>query len=283
MHEYDVAIKRILTRPGSVLLNALTGAHSLRWLNGELPLVNNRRVDLLGESPDGELTHIELQAWNETDFPLRIAEYLFGIGRRYGRLPRQVVLYVGEARLSMPDRIEGPDYFVRFHMVDIRDLDGEQLLASDNRGDHVMAILTRLGTRPDTLRRILKGIADGPAAERDQSLAELLIIAGLRKLDEEVKREAWKMPILNDIMDHGVIGPLLRQGLTQGRAEGRVQGLVDGRIQGELALLRRQIEKKFGVSSLRFRKRLEALKPAEIEAAGLRLLDAESIEDLFKR
>lgn len=268
MHEYDVAIKRILTRPGSVLLNALTGAHSLRWLNGELPQVNNRRVDLLGESPDGELTQIELQAWNELDFPLRMGEYLFGIGRRYGRLPRQVVLYVGEARLSMPDRIEGPDYLVRFHMVDIRDLDGEQLLASDNRGDHVMAILTRLGTRPDTLRRrILKGIADGPAAERDQSLAELLIIAGLRKLDDEVKREAWKMPILNDIMDHGVIGPLLRQ----------------GRAEGELALLRRLIERKFGVASLRFRKRLEALKPAEIEAAGLRLLDAESIEDLFER
>lgn len=152
-------------------------------------------------------------------------------------------------------------------MVDIRDLDAEQLLASDNRGDHVMAILTRLGTRPDTLRRILKGIADGPAAERDQSLAESLIIAGLRKLDDEVKREAWKMPILNDIMDHGVIGPLLRQ----------------GRAEGELALLRRQIEKKFGVASLRFRKRLEALKPAEIEAAGLRLLDAGSIEDLFER
>jgi hypothetical protein len=48
MHEYDVALKRILTRPGSALLFALTGASELRWLNVELPKVNNLRVDLLG-------------------------------------------------------------------------------------------------------------------------------------------------------------------------------------------------------------------------------------------
>ena len=53
MHEYDVALKRILTRPGSMLLTALTCSPSLRWLNVEAPLVRNLRVDLLGESPDG--------------------------------------------------------------------------------------------------------------------------------------------------------------------------------------------------------------------------------------
>lgn len=37
--------------------------------------------------------------WAWIDFPLRGAEYLFGIGRRYGRIPWQVVLYVGQARL----------------------------------------------------------------------------------------------------------------------------------------------------------------------------------------
>jgi hypothetical protein len=62
MHEYDVALKRILTRPGSLLLTALTGSPSLRWLNVEAPLVRNLRVDLLGESPDGGLVHVELQA-----------------------------------------------------------------------------------------------------------------------------------------------------------------------------------------------------------------------------
>jgi hypothetical protein len=105
MHEYDVALKNILTRPGSSVLAQLTGASSLKWLNVEAPKVSNRRVDLLGELPDRNLVHIELQSRNEKDFPLRMAEYLFGIGLRYGRLPRQVALYVGEAPLRMKDRI----------------------------------------------------------------------------------------------------------------------------------------------------------------------------------
>jgi hypothetical protein len=51
LHEYDVALKRILTRPGSELLAALTGSSRLRWFNVELPRVNNLRVDLAGRKP----------------------------------------------------------------------------------------------------------------------------------------------------------------------------------------------------------------------------------------
>jgi hypothetical protein len=158
MHEYDVALKNILTRPGSSVLEQITGASSLKWLNVEAPNVSNRRVDLLGELPDGNLVHIELQSRNEKDFPMRMAEYLFGIGLRYGRLPRQVVLYVGEAPLRMKDCVEAPGVSVQFHLVDIRDLDGERLLASNHVGDNVLAVLTRLSEQPKVVRRILDRI-----------------------------------------------------------------------------------------------------------------------------
>jgi hypothetical protein len=187
MHEYDVALKNILTRPGSSALAQLTGASSLKWINVEAPKVSNRRVDLLGELPDGNLVHIELQSRNEKDFPLRMAEYLFGIGRQYGRLPRQVALYVGEAPLRMKDRVEGTDVSVRFHLVDIRDLDGERLLASAHVGDNVLAILTRLGEQPEAVHRILERIAEGQHREREQALAELLILARLRRLSGDLK------------------------------------------------------------------------------------------------
>jgi hypothetical protein len=141
MHGYDVALKRIPTRPGSMLLTALTGSPSLRWLNVEAPLVRNLRVDLLGESPDGELVHIELQSRNEKDFPLRMSEYSFGVALRYGRLPRQVALYVGAEPLRMKSEVAGQGWAYRFHLVDIRDLDGEVLLASANPGDNVIDFL----------------------------------------------------------------------------------------------------------------------------------------------
>jgi predicted transposase YdaD len=267
MHEYDVALKNILTRPGSSALAQLTGASSLKWLNVEAPKVSNRRVDLLGELPDGNLVHIELQSRNEKDFPLRMAEYLFGIRRQYGRLSRQVVLYVGEAPLLMQDRFVGPDVSVRFHLVDIRDLDGEQLLLSPNIGDNVLAVLTRLGERREAVRRILERIAAGRSGKRDRALAELFIITGLRRMEDETRREAKKMPVLNDIMDNKVIGPAIRQ----------------GRVEGQVEIVLCQIQKRFGRIPPSVAQRIAALKPAQLKRVGLRLLDAQRIEDLFAR
>ena len=73
----------------------------------EAPLVRNLRADLLGESPAGELVHIELQSRNDKDFPLRMGEYSFAVVLLHGRLPRQVALYVGAEPLRMPDEISG--------------------------------------------------------------------------------------------------------------------------------------------------------------------------------
>jgi hypothetical protein len=73
-------------------------------------LVRNLRVDLLGETPAGDLVQIEFQSRNERHLPLRMAEYLFSIGALHGRIPRQIVLYVGDEPMRMKDRIEGPDY-----------------------------------------------------------------------------------------------------------------------------------------------------------------------------
>src|ERR1022692_3618335 len=258
MHEYDVALKNILTRPGSSALAQLTGASSLKWINVEAPKVSNRRVDLLGELPDGNLVHIELQSRNEKDFPLRMAEYLFGIGLRYGRLPRHVVLYVGEAPLRMKDRVEGLDVSVRFHLVDVRDLDGEELLASAHVGDNVLAVLTRLSEQPKVVRRILERIGAGSPEERDTALAELLILAKLRRLSGVVKRETEKMPIMEDIMDHDVIGPAIRKGLRQGRVEGQVE------------ILRKMIQKRFGSIPPAVGQRIAALKPAQLNRVAVR-------------
>jgi Domain of unknown function (DUF4351) len=203
--------------------------------------------------------------------PLRMGEYLFGIGRKYRRLPRQVALYVGEARLRMKDRIEGPAAFVRFDLVDIREMDGERLLASANAGDNVLALLTRVDEQREAVRRILERIAARRPGERDETLAELFIISGLRRMEDEARREATKMPVLNDIMDNKVIGPAIRQGLRQGR------------VEGQLELLRSQIEKRFGRIAPAVAQRLAALKPAQLKRVGLRLLDAQRIEDLFAR
>ena len=96
------------------------------------------------------------------------------------------------------------------------------------------------------------------------------------------------MPILDDIIDHPVLGPRIRRaeekalerGLRQGLEQGLEQGREEGRHHGELAVLLRQVEKRFGSVPPQLRDRLEKMAASEVEAVALRLLDARSIDEL---
>jgi len=56
------------------------------------------------------------------------------------------MLYVGEAPMRMEQELRGPDTWFRYPAVDIRELDGERLLESEEVGDNVIAIWQDCGT-----------------------------------------------------------------------------------------------------------------------------------------
>jgi len=82
------------------------------------------------------------------------------------------------------------------------------------------------------------------------------------------------MPIDVDIRDHEVLGPMFKEERQQGRQEGRQEG--------ELAVLRRLIEKRFGVLPAWASEKLAALAVPELEALSERLLDAGSLAELLR-
>src|SRR5437870_12378937 len=134
------------------------------------------------ETIDKGLVHLELQSGNDATMPLRMAEYCLSVFRAFGKLPRQVLLYVGEAPLRMESELRGPDMWFRYRAIDTRDLDSDRLLESEEVGDNVIAILARLGDHRDTVRRIVERIAGLASAERETALGQLLILAQLRHL-----------------------------------------------------------------------------------------------------
>jgi hypothetical protein len=107
-------------------MRALAGTAVTRWLDVELPKMQNRRLDLLGETVDGGLVHVELQGSHDASMPLRMAEYCLGVFRLFGRFPQQVVLYVGEPQLRMKSELRGPGVLFEYRLIDIRALDGNQ-------------------------------------------------------------------------------------------------------------------------------------------------------------
>ena len=286
MQEYDVALKLLLQGSATLTMRELTGTTVAKWLDVELPKVQNLRLDLLGETADGGLVHVELQSGNDAAMPLRMAEYCLGVFRLFGRLPRQVVLYVGEAQLRMESELRGPDVLFQYRLIDIRTLDGDRLLESDAVGDNVIAILAGLRDHEEAVGKIVKRIAGLAAAERETALAQLVILAGLRHLSRTVEQERRKMPIDIDIREHEVLGPMFKEAEQKGRQEGLQKGLQKGLLEGlqvgELTVLRRQTEKRFGALPSWAAEKLATLSASELEDLSERVLDAKSLDELLR-
>jgi predicted transposase YdaD len=290
MHEYDTAFKVTLQHV-EVTFRLLLGTAVAHWHNVEFPEVRSARADLLGETETGEMVHIELQSSNHPQMPLRMLEYCLGILRIFERYPVQVLLYVGDAPVNMETALRGPALDYSYRLVDVRDLDGERLLKSRQVNDNIVALLTRVADRRVAARLVLQRIAGLEPGERRSALDRLLILAGLRKaLGKLIEEEAEKMPILNDILDHEVLGREYRKGLAegvqQGMQEGMQQGMQEGMQQGvqqgELKLLRRLIERRFGRVPGWAEERLSRMSAQQLEDLGIRVLDAPSIEDVLK-
>jgi hypothetical protein len=160
MHEYDSTLKLLLQESAERSLFALTGAPIARLVQPRSARTDNRRADLLGETPDGTLIHIELQGNNDGAMALRMAEYCLRIYRHLLKFPRQIVLYMGREPLRMPAELVGPGISFRYDLIDIRKLDGEALLASSQVGDNVIAILTRFERDKESVQAVLRRLSD---------------------------------------------------------------------------------------------------------------------------
>jgi len=98
MQGYDIALKLLLQGSAKLTMHELTGTAIVKWLDVELPKVQNLRLDLLGQTVDGGLIQLELQSSNDAAMPLRMIEYALGVRRLFGQFPRQILLYVGEPK-----------------------------------------------------------------------------------------------------------------------------------------------------------------------------------------
>ncbi len=252
----------------------------MHWLNVEFPEVKQLRMDMLGTTEDGQRwVDFELMSTNDPTMPIRMAEYALVSLRRHGVFPEQYVLYVGSEKLRMKAELASPNFQFRYKLIDIRDVDETWLLDSPFDSDNILAILTKNKNRRETIRKILGKIATLEEAKQRDSLQKLLILAGLRKLSDEIREEVKHMPILDDIMDHDLLGPLIRKSRLEGKQEGR----HEGRHEGELNLLRLQLNRRFGSIPSWADENLSRLTSAELEDLSLRMFDAKTIDELFKR
>src|SRR5438094_4387588 len=127
--DFDGGLKDVFQEDRPTLLKHLTRGLAVReFLNVELPKVQERRVDLVLSLEDGSILHVEFQSTNDKNMAYRTLEYWSLIKRRFRRPLRQIVLYVGQARPSIVNRLEEDDLTFQYGVMDIREIEATGLM-----------------------------------------------------------------------------------------------------------------------------------------------------------
>lgn len=276
---YDLTLKFLFAGPPQRLIQDLLGAPLgvTELLTVEYPSVTVRRADLVARLTNNRLLHLELQSTSE-NIAWRELDYYSLISRTYNQPPIQIVVYVGSGKMRIPAGIDEEALQFHYRVVDVRDIDGEPLLDSDSMEDNLLAVLCRVSDSRATVRRVLRRIAALPPAKRRDTLAQLLILSGLRGLTQVVEEEVKEMPITLDIRENSFLWDLYQKG----RKEGAQEGEAKGEAKGEQTLLRRQLERRFGPLPAWAVERIEGADTASLEAWSLRFLDASNLEDVLR-
>jgi len=277
---YDFVVKDLFKQDGPTLLSELTGGIRVtKFLDPQFGVIE-RHADLVLQLEDRSILHIEFQSVNDRRMAYRMAVYAPLIAGMYLCRVRQVVLYFGERRMRMADRVELGDYPASYRLLDVRQLDTGKLLQSGSPADYVLAMLSREG--PEKLGAILEMANQLQGAARDRVLAQMGALSGLRRLSKRFKMECNAMGIAIDIKKNEFLNDIWTSGVEKGRAEGREEGRAEGRA-GMLRLVGELLETKFGPLPKWARERLAKSTPARLDRFAKKILTAETLEGVLGR
>jgi hypothetical protein len=84
---------------------------------------------------------VDFQSSNDPDMGYRQGIYGLMAAQKYRRPVRQVVIYLGKARMRMPRSLDTGGVQVNYRLIDMRELDSKALLESGSPGDYPLALL----------------------------------------------------------------------------------------------------------------------------------------------
>jgi len=264
-------LKRIAVDIARVLLHLKVDSAEI--IETEYQRIEDRRADLVahmwGEEGDFIL-HVEIQNDNDDKMPWRMLRYRAEIGHSYPEVDtRQYLIYIGKAPLAMPEdlRQTGLDY--RYRIVDMHRVDCQTLLTQDNPDALVLAILCDFKGRPARevvhfiLERLKQLTADNEGRFREY-LRMLEILSTNRDLEKTIEEEEKMLSQVqySQLPSYNI-------------------GHQNGRQEEARSMLHRQIIHRFGPGA-ETRSRLENASIEQLEQWADNILDATTLEDVFK-
>jgi hypothetical protein len=191
--------------------------------------------------------------------PYREGIYCLLLGQKYRRHVRQVVLYVGQAKMRMEDHVDLGETKAAYTLMDIRDMDARKLMASGRPGDLALAMLS--GGGPEQVLAIAKQASQLKGAGRQRVLSQLVLLSGLRRLTGRLRMELKAMGITADFTKNEFVQEAIR----------------DDRAK----MLRGQMETKFGSLPKWVDERLEGATSVQIGRWSKKILTADTLEGVL--
>ena len=208
--------------------------------------IEGKRADLIAriKNSQGEsyILHIEVQNNNRADVPLRMMRYYTDLAlEHFGERIEQYLLYIGKSSLTMPDHVQAREWRYCYNVLDMRRLDSDDFLSSENPDALVLAILCDLGDRkPEVVvAHIVSELSRLHGSHLDSlrdSMMTLDILASNRDLQHLVKENS---KMLIEIEKLG----LYQLGVERGQQQGLEQGKVEGLEQGQQEIVLRLLDK----------------------------------------
>jgi hypothetical protein len=248
---------------------------------------------------DGEaeyiLAHIEVQGQKKSDFAERMYVYNYRIYDRYRHPVASLAVLADEEDHWRPAEYSyelwGSRAGLRFPVVKLLDYreHWQDLEASDNPfATVVMAHIKAKETAHNSDERyrwklsLIRRLYE--RGYRKEDILELFrFIDWVLQLPQEQEERLWQE--LNDFearRNMQYVTSVERIGFEKGKQEGFQEGRQEGLQLGEMTVIKRLIIRRFGEAPAWVEERLAKATVEELEQWAERILDASSLEDVFK-
>ncbi len=235
MGKLDITLRDIIQNIPYKFVKILTGKNAIKILDNTFPSVKERKADLIIELDDNSIFHLELQTNNDKDMHIRMLQYYSLIKEKYKNKPVfQMVLYVGDGKVNMPNEIKDILSHYKYILRDIKEIECKELMESDSIEDKILAVLCKVEDFERYINELIEELLKIPEKERADNIRKLLIALDYRpKLKVRLKNlmEEKKMPltITEEMIKQD---PFFEMGLKRGLEKGKEIGLKEGKEIG---------------------------------------------------
>jgi predicted transposase/invertase (TIGR01784 family) len=236
----------------------------------ELSLEPIRADSLILLNADTVVLHTEFQTEPDPAIGFRMADYYLRVFRRFPeKQMRQVVIYLTPSGSDWVQQTVFETEVMRHQFSVIRLWEQPTQMFLESTGLLPLAVLTQTPDRAQTLRQVATAV-EAIADKRMQSniAASAGILAGLT-----LKQDVINQVLRKEIMQQSVIYQEWRQEFLQ-------EGRQEGRRQEALAILLRQLNRRFGSVAPEIESQVQALSLAQLEDLSESLLDFGKPSDL---